>query len=193
MCCDCSTSKYCYAPVGHIITGDLNLVKGAKLDSDLAALNRNVSHKRCILLWMKCKSRSNQVVITQIVFLVSVMECMTKWPTKFVRLMRLLKSSGRNTMNGKYSPEQLRCWTRLLQINQYDSYESPLNKPFFKTKQATINTSVSAEISPGEKVGLRPECIDQLDKWHDLKVCGVISNEECQEMKDPILNDMKQF
>ena len=22
-CCDCHTSKYCYGPVGHIVTGDL--------------------------------------------------------------------------------------------------------------------------------------------------------------------------
>ena len=33
MCCDCSTSKYCYAPVGHVVTGDLGIVKDAKLRS----------------------------------------------------------------------------------------------------------------------------------------------------------------
>ena len=31
MCCDCSTSKYCYEPAGHVITGDLTIVKDAEL------------------------------------------------------------------------------------------------------------------------------------------------------------------
>ena len=31
MCCDCSGSKYCYEPAGHVITGDLKIVKDAEL------------------------------------------------------------------------------------------------------------------------------------------------------------------
>ena len=31
MCCDCNTSKYCYTPVGHVVTGDLGILKDAKL------------------------------------------------------------------------------------------------------------------------------------------------------------------
>ena len=31
MCCDCSRSKYCYEPAGHVITGDLKIVKDAEL------------------------------------------------------------------------------------------------------------------------------------------------------------------
>ena len=33
MCCNCSTNKYCYDPVGHVVTGDLNIIKDAKLRS----------------------------------------------------------------------------------------------------------------------------------------------------------------
>ena len=33
MCCDCSTSKYCYGPAGHVVTGDLSIIKDAKLRS----------------------------------------------------------------------------------------------------------------------------------------------------------------
>ena len=33
MCCECSTSKYCYGPAGHVVTGDLNIIKDAKLRS----------------------------------------------------------------------------------------------------------------------------------------------------------------
>ena len=31
MCCDCSTSEFCYEPVGHIVTGDLTIIRDAKL------------------------------------------------------------------------------------------------------------------------------------------------------------------
>ena len=31
MSCDCHTSKYCYGPAGHVITGDLNVIRDAKL------------------------------------------------------------------------------------------------------------------------------------------------------------------
>ena len=72
----------------------------------------------------------------------------------------------------------------------HDSYENPPNKPFFKTTGSVINPSVSAGISPGKKVS---ECIKQLDKWHNLMVRGVISNEQYKELKDTILSDMKQF
>ena len=29
--CDCSSSKFCYAPVGHIITGDFSIIKDKRL------------------------------------------------------------------------------------------------------------------------------------------------------------------
>ena len=33
MCYDCSKSQYCYEPAGHVITGDLTIVRDAKLRS----------------------------------------------------------------------------------------------------------------------------------------------------------------
>ena len=33
MCCDCSTSSYCYEPAGHVVTGDLTIIRDAKLRS----------------------------------------------------------------------------------------------------------------------------------------------------------------
>ena len=33
MCCDCTNSKYCYGPVGHVVTGDLTIIRDAKLRS----------------------------------------------------------------------------------------------------------------------------------------------------------------
>ena len=31
MSCDCHTSIYCYSPAGHVVTGDLNIIRDAKL------------------------------------------------------------------------------------------------------------------------------------------------------------------
>ena len=31
--CDCSTCKYCYEPAGHVVTGDLNIIRDANLRS----------------------------------------------------------------------------------------------------------------------------------------------------------------
>ena len=31
MSCDCHTSKYCYSPAGHVVTGDLNIIRDANL------------------------------------------------------------------------------------------------------------------------------------------------------------------
>ena len=31
-----------------------------------------------------------------------------------------------------YTPEQLRAWAHLIQMNKHDSYEEPPNKPFFR-------------------------------------------------------------
>ena len=31
--CDCSSSSYCYVPAGHVVTGDLTIIRDAKLRS----------------------------------------------------------------------------------------------------------------------------------------------------------------
>ena len=31
--CECSTNKYCYEPAGHVVTGDLNIIRDASLRS----------------------------------------------------------------------------------------------------------------------------------------------------------------
>ena len=42
MCCDCSTSDFCYEPVGHIVTGDLTIIRDAKL---LALIGKGPSYR----------------------------------------------------------------------------------------------------------------------------------------------------
>ena len=62
------------------------------------------------------------------------------------------------------------------------------NKPYFGvTKKATA--SVSGAVSPGKRIHLQSECINQLTKWHKLMNDGVITLEEYQDMHKTILGD----
>ena len=178
-----------YIEPGHGMRGKLIALSS---DCDLEALNTEFTRKKCVLLWMKCKNKKR--------FNSDYSDCpppkRSGMYEKMVDKMHevdLIVQELRKKQKEKYSPEQLRCWANLIQLNQHDSYETPPNKPFFKARGNSTNPSVSAGISPGKKVSLRSECIEQLDKWHDLMVRGVISNEQYKEMKDTILSDIKKF
>ena len=47
MFCDCSTSKYCYEPARHVITGELTIVRDAKLRS-LIEIGPSFREQNCI-------------------------------------------------------------------------------------------------------------------------------------------------
>ena len=66
MCCDCSTSKYCYEPAGHVITGDLTIVKDAESFREQNYINWNINENLCkeVIAKYKCKwSRKERVDI----------------------------------------------------------------------------------------------------------------------------------
>lgn len=56
----------------------------------------------------------------------------------------------------KYSPEQIRVWAHMLQMNKHDSYDSPPTKPFFKSAKH-VQESTQADISPGKRLNMRSE------------------------------------
>ena len=73
--------------------------------------------------------------------------------------------------NRKYSAEQLRAWAHLLEMGKHESYKDPPDKPFFcgRTSSTTgysPGTSgkepIPVGISPGKKVNMRSELINQL-------------------------------
>ena len=55
------------------------------------------------------------------------------------------------------------------------------------------NNAPSATLSPGKCILYRSECINQLDKWHDLLEKGVISSAQFTELQETIMNDIKRF
>ena len=91
----------------------------------------------------------------------------------------------------KYTPVQLSCWAHMIHTHKHESMEQPPNKSFFGKKKPS--DAASSCVSPGKRISLRSECINQLDKWHQLKERGVISNEEYEDLQKTILVDIKKF
>ena len=103
-----------------------------------------------------------------------------------------------------YSPRKLRAWANMVHMKTWTSLEEPPNKPFFthgrkrsneaSTSAETPPTKKSSSIdSPGRKVRVRTELIDQLDKFHKLKESGALSSSEYDELRSNILSDIKNL
>jgi len=95
--------------------------------------------------------------------------------------------------SSSYSIEQLRAWAHMIQMRKCDSYDSPPNKPFFRSKSLKSGSSSSGTQSPGKKIVLRSQCIDQLQKWHTLLESGAITREQYDDLQVTILDDIKQL
>ena len=105
--------------------------------------------------------------------------------------------------------EHLNAWAHLIQIGKHSSYNTPPNYPYFvgrKSSQPTSSKNITEDspgnsetcptqghLSPGKRVHLRSECIDQLSRWHSLKESGGISAEEYEELRKNIIGDIGKF
>lgn len=64
----------------------------------------------------------------------------------------------------------------------------PSLEPSSSAGIATSSTSMA--VSPGKRVSLRSECINQLEKWHSLLGKGIITQNKYDDLQKAILNDM---
>ena len=102
--------------------------------------------------------------------------------------------------SGKYKVEQLRTWAHMYHLKTHDSLDIPPDKPFFRgnvkkrpssltssgertpeSKRAAVTTR--AGVSPGRRVNIRSELIDQLKKCQDLVDTGAISKEIFEDLQ----------
>ena len=81
-------------------------------------------------------------------------------------------------------------WAHVIHIGKHSSLDIPPDQPFFRESHKKTSTSSSASfpsssvaVSPGKRVSLRSECINQLDKWHSLLEKGIISRVEYDQMQ----------
>ena len=73
-------------------------------------------------------------------------------------------------------------------MKKYDSFEVPPDKPFWKTPTGTLTA-----VSPSKRINLRGQCVDQLLKWHELLEKGAITQEQYDNFKTTILDDVNKF
>lgn len=103
--------------------------------------------------------------------------------------VEVIEDKLREKHSEKFSEEQLRSWAHLIHMKKHKSYDEPPDKPFFRSAHKP-NGSV---VSPGKRINLRGQCVDQLLKSHQLLEKGVISQAQYQEFQESILKDVKKF
>lgn len=95
--------------------------------------------------------------------------------------MQYMKNYEKNI--NLHTDEQLRYWAHL------EALEKAPDRQFWrKTKQNTGTPPSGVGVSPGKRINLRGQCVDQLQKWHELLESGAIDNE--QEFKNTLMDDM---
>ena len=178
-----------YMQPGHGMKGKQFIVS---TDSDITAMYKEFKNKKCILLWIKCLSRPRKRSNESADNCPDPKRSTSNYGAVVEKMheVDVIVKDLESRHKGKWTTEQIRCWANMIQMKDWHSYENPPNKPFFKTKSTHPSGS---GVSLGKKVTLRSQCIQQLDKWHDLSIRGVISDEQYKEFKDTILADMKKF
>ena len=120
-----------------------------------------------------------------------------------------------DTHGSRYSAEQKRAWAHMIEMGKHDSITQAPKKRFFQSSEKSSETSALASssssgkssattsstctapttlvTSPGRRVSIRSECIDQLQKWHALLDCDAISKDQYDELQATILSDIRKL
>lgn len=107
-----------------------------------------------------------------------------------------------------FSDEQLRSWAHLIQMGKHTSYNTPPDKPFWRVRKTPSNSgsnnastsqdtqpsvSTVVTISPGKRINLRGQCVEQLYRLHELLEKGAIDKAVYDEMKESIMAEVRKF
>ena len=94
----------------------------------------------------------------------------------------------------------IRSWAHLIQMKKHSSYDTPPNKRFWKSANRSSSSSDPGStsddrinISPGKKINLRGQCVQQLLQLHELLEKGGINKQQYDEMQSTIMGDVKKF
>lgn len=170
---------------------------------DLTTMWSEFKGKRCVLLWIKCQ-KPNTVKRSRLTSSEPGADDDGEIPKtkragpgysahmknmqEVEEILEILKQKHEEN----FTPEQLRTWA---QMKKHSSYDIAPDKPFFRSKSKTTGatTVTGTGISPVNKVNMRSECIQQIDKWYDLKQKGAISEAQYAELQAMILSDIKNL
>ena len=198
--------QFGYLMPGHGMNGKQRPIES---HADLTTMFSEYRGKRCILLWIKCqkpsvtkRSRptspdmgaSEDVQVPKAKRAGPAYSAHMKNLHEVEEILETLKQKHEEN----FTPEQLRTWAHMIQMKKHSSYDTAPDKPFFRSKSkkttaATTSTVTDAVISSVNKVNMRSELIQQIDKWYDLKQKGAISEAQYEELQAVILSDIKNF
>ena len=195
--------QFGYIIPGHGVKGKQKVLEA---DEELHGMYKEYRSKKVIVLWLKTQSSPAQINRKRSMSPNDVHD------TPNAPKAKASKSSGSGQYGahlkkmeevesileqleekhaGKYTIEQLRAWAHMIQLKKHDSLDTPPKKPFFGAKKTDATSSVS--VSPGKKISIRSELIDQLEKWHRLMDCGAITEEQYKELQETILSDITKY
>ena len=110
-----------------------------------------------------------------------------------------------------YTQEQYNVWAHMINLRKHNSRDKPPEKPFFrgpKKKHCASADSVQSSlsrsggessgllptgISPGKRIQLRSQSMQQLEMWHSLYEKGAVEDDEYRRVQANILSDIKHF
>ena len=98
--------------------------------------------------------------------------------------------------NTKYSVEKLNCWAHLILMKSMHRMTILLNTLTSREREIRREKILLLPVlpfSPGKRVNLCSECMDQLDKSLSLLHKGCITQERYDNLRDKILKDMSKF
>ena len=167
-------------------------------DEDLSSMYEVFKTRKNFMLWIKCqvklKKRPTSLDSTSAgggAFSgQSVLDLFMSWPSRKCMKLMLSWQNWKRSMRGS-------TLGAAKMLGKYDSDQA----------MTCLLTNLSSQLKP--QVSLLPlhafllekkkkkkicsECIQQLDKWHDLKVRGIITEDQYKDFKETILSDMKNF
>ena len=195
-----NASQLGYIEPGHGLKGKQRWITE---DEDLETMYECFKGKREIVLWCSPSPKGKSLSTFNEK---ENEDCLTPPPKKKSAIAKkisevedIIKELKRNHAS-KYSVEQLNVWAHLIHVEKHASKDTPPDLPYFRgTKKRKLQdeldncpvTAPSLSItSPGKRVSLRSECIEQLGKWHSLLEKGAISQSHYDELQSVIMKDM---
>ena len=193
-----------YMEVGHGMNGKKRPIETS---NDLTTMWSEFKGKRCVLLWIKCQKSNatkrsrptsselgtdSDVDVPKTKRVSPAYSAHMKNMQEVDEILEILKQKHEEN----FTPEQLRTWAHMIQMKKHSSYDAPPDKPFFRSKSKKTTGALAVtdtSISSVNKVNMRSECIQQIDKWYDLKQKGAISEAQYEELQAVILSDIKNL
>ena len=120
--------------------------------------------------------------------------------TKTIIQVEAIMADLKAKHGSKYDAAKYACWAHSINSGKHSSTDEPPDFSFFTGRKKSSGEShpdgpgsSSGSRSPTKRLDHCTECINQLSKWHGLLQDGAISQEQYEEMKGTIMEDMKSM